>query len=184
MPFRNSNIKQLIEKREPLPANSRELLRLVESSKIKGELAQKHGVLAPVVIKSFDVSINLSLGGSGYGDPIERDPELVREDLIKGKTTAVVAREIYCVAAHYDETEKEWKIDYKETENLRDTMRNKRLQTGRPVSSWWEEERNRISNKEFAPEVNEMYRECMGLSQKFAREFREFWKLPEDFAFR
>jgi len=182
--LRNSNLKELIEQKKPLPSGSGELLELMKTGVLKGERIIKYGVFPPLKVKPYDLVINIGPGGSGYGDAIERDPQLIRRDLGRGLTKSAVAREIYCVAAEYDETAKEWKIDYKETENLRDTMRNKRLQRGRPVSSWWEEERNRILNKEFAPEVIEMYRECMGLSQKFAKEFREFWKLPEDFAFR
>jgi hypothetical protein len=31
--------------------------------------------------------------------------------------------------------------------------------------------------------VTDMYRESMELSEKWAREFRGFWDLPEDFTF-
>jgi hypothetical protein len=31
--------------------------------------------------------------------------------------------------------------------------------------------------------VRRTYRECMRLSPLWAKEFREFWSLPEDFAF-
>jgi hypothetical protein len=34
-----------------------------------------------------------------------------------------------------------------------------------------------------APEVLEMYKECMGLSGKFASEFRKSWQLPDEFTF-
>jgi len=180
---RNSNVKERIEKMKPIPADSQEMLRLMERSSLEGERVIKYGIKAPIVLNGYDIVLNLSMGGTGYGDPIERDPELVKEDLVRGMTTPVVAQEIYCVAAEYDEAEKEWKIDHEETESLRTAMRQKRLQRARPVSSWWEEEKKMITNKELAPEVREMYKECMDLSEKFAQEFREFWKLPQVFAF-
>ena len=62
-------------------------------------------------------------------------------------------------------------------------MRKKRLQRGRPVSDWWEEEKEGLDKGKLAPEVIDMYKECMGLSEKFSQDFREFWKLPEDFVF-
>ncbi|PYN72036.1 MAG: 5-oxoprolinase [Candidatus Rokuibacteriota bacterium] len=36
-------------------------------------------------------------GGGGYGSPLERDPDLVREDVLDGKVSADVARDVYGV---------------------------------------------------------------------------------------
>jgi N-methylhydantoinase B len=36
-------------------------------------------------------------GGGGYGDPLERDPEAVREDVVNGKVSVDRAREAYGV---------------------------------------------------------------------------------------
>jgi hypothetical protein len=98
-------------------------------------------------------------------------------------TTLEVARSIYCVAAEYDEPAKQWEIDLEQTEKLRGAMRQKRLQRGKPIAEWWEEEKGKLERGELAPEVIEMYRECMGLSEKFAQAFRGFWKFSDDFAF-
>jgi N-methylhydantoinase B/oxoprolinase/acetone carboxylase alpha subunit len=37
-------------------------------------------------------------GGGGLGDPRERDPELVRQDVLDGLVSAEQARDSYCVA--------------------------------------------------------------------------------------
>jgi N-methylhydantoinase B len=42
-----------------------------------------------------DVLVRLSGGGSGVGDPHERDPALVQEDVRNGLISAEVAREVY-----------------------------------------------------------------------------------------
>ena len=34
-------------------------------------------------------------GGGGYGDPIERDPQLVRRDVEEGFVSLAAARELY-----------------------------------------------------------------------------------------
>jgi len=39
----------------------------------------------------------LSTGGGGWGDPLTRDPERVREDVLDGYVTAAAARREYCV---------------------------------------------------------------------------------------
>ena len=40
-------------------------------------------------------------GGGGYGDPLERDPQLVLEDVINGYVTIKAARERYGVAVEF-----------------------------------------------------------------------------------
>jgi len=36
-------------------------------------------------------------GSGGYGDPLERDPDRVADDVVEGKITPETAREVYCV---------------------------------------------------------------------------------------
>ncbi|NHI17710.1 hydantoinase B/oxoprolinase family protein [Microbacterium excoecariae] len=46
--------------------------------------------------------INRTAGGGGYGDPLERDPQAVVEDVIDGYVSADAARELYGVEIHPD----------------------------------------------------------------------------------
>ncbi len=71
------------------------------------------------------VHVNLP-GGGGYGDPIRRDPEKVRWDVIEGYITPAAAEKNYGVAIRYsgkpDELVKlpgDWKIDEAKTARLR-----------------------------------------------------------------
>lgn len=45
-----------------------------------------------------DVFLHAYAGGGGVGDPIERDPEAVRDDVVAGLVSGEAAREVYCVA--------------------------------------------------------------------------------------
>ncbi len=42
--------------------------------------------------------VGIECGGGGYGDPAERNPERVREDVLEGWVTLDAARELYRVA--------------------------------------------------------------------------------------
>jgi N-methylhydantoinase B len=53
-------------------------------------------------------------GGGGLGDPRERDPELVRQDVLDGLVSVEQARDAYGVALSADGT-----LDLKETARLR-----------------------------------------------------------------
>jgi N-methylhydantoinase B len=43
-------------------------------------------------------------GSGGYGDPLDRDPERIAEDVAEGKITPETAREVYCVPVDDDGT--------------------------------------------------------------------------------
>jgi N-methylhydantoinase B len=58
-------------------------------------------------------------GGWGYGDPLERDPELVQEDVDQGYVTAERAREDYGVVIGV----RTMKVDLAATNELRRSMR-------------------------------------------------------------
>ncbi len=65
--------------------------------------------------KPGDVVAFYSAGGGGYGDPFERDPELVRRDVIYGYVSVERAREDYGVVIDPETFE----IDYQATERIR-----------------------------------------------------------------
>ena len=65
--------------------------------------------------RAGEVLSNQSAGGGGFGDPFERDPEKVRQDVIDGYVTPEGAREDYGVAVTED-----GEIDHEATEALRD----------------------------------------------------------------
>jgi N-methylhydantoinase B/acetone carboxylase alpha subunit len=46
-----------------------------------------------------------------------------------------------------------------------------------------QKERRRIVDGDMIEPVQRMYAESMKLSEKWARHFREFWQLDDDFAF-
>jgi hypothetical protein len=45
-------------------------------------------------------------------------------------------------------------------------------------------ERQKLIENRAAKEVKEMYNEVLAFSERWAREFREFWNLADDFVFK
>ena len=78
------------------------------------------------------ISILMSTGGAGYGDPIERDPASVAKDLIGGLCSEWSAREIYRVAW---DTARE-RVDDERTAALREETRGARLARGIPFDEF------------------------------------------------
>jgi acetone carboxylase alpha subunit len=139
-------------------------------------------MLPPIEIRDGDMLVTDNCAAGGLGDPIERDPSWVKADLDKGLTTAEIARDIYCVSVKFDERAKEWKVSEARTKKLREAKRAERLNRAVPVQDWWQESRKKIMLREMHPLLLEMYQSSMKMSQRFTREFKDFWALPEDFA--
>ena len=73
------------------------------------------GKKSEIYIQPGDRLISRSAGGGGWGNPLERDPELVRADVIDGYVTAEAAALEYGVAVDADTGE----IDFDETARIR-----------------------------------------------------------------
>jgi N-methylhydantoinase B len=69
-------------------------------------------------------------GGVGYGDPLQRDPDRVREDVAKGYVTEKSAREDYGVVLESEG--EDVRIDRAATADLREEIKAERLSGTRP----------------------------------------------------
>jgi N-methylhydantoinase B len=67
----------------------------------------------------------VTTGGGGWGDPLEREPELVRIDVEQGKVSRKAARDDYGVVLRAAKVAGEFRIDDKATVTLRETLRAK-----------------------------------------------------------
>lgn len=75
-------------------------------------------------IKEDEVWVALNAGGAGYGDPLERDPELVRDDARNYIISVKAARDEYGVILNIEpET---YAVDYDATEKFRAKLRKER----------------------------------------------------------
>jgi len=62
--------------------------------------------------------------GGGYGDPLERDPELVRKDVVNDIVSKGVAQDIYGVVLVGEGVE----VDVAATQKLRGSLRKQELE--------------------------------------------------------
>ena len=70
-----------------------------------------------------DILYERICGGGGYGDPLDRDPELVLNDVVRGLVTNGPARDIYGVVIDLDNQ----KVDVEGTRKQRLALRKERL---------------------------------------------------------
>jgi len=178
-----SNLKQLIEERQPIPRGDDYDLKHPDIGRLTGKVELGiPGDHVPHLMKEYDLYEHHWLGGGGLGDPIDRDPKSIANDLSLNYTKPIAAEKVYGISAQKDENNT-WKIDYEKTKELRKNIRKERLKRSIPFEDWRDENRKRILGKRLAPAVMDMYKGSMSISPKFERQFRQFWNLPDDFEF-
>jgi acetone carboxylase alpha subunit len=148
-----------------------------------GDVRIPHHMVEPFEVHDGDILINMVSAGGGLGDPIDREPERVKRDLEQGLTTEEIATNVYCVEASPLPESHEWQVDEAATRRRREERRRERLERAVPVQEWWRRSRGRLLDGDLDPLLVEMYASSMKQSQRFAREFRDFWALPEDAGF-
>lgn len=84
------------------------------------------------------ITLGLSTGGAGYGDPIDRDPAAVERDLKEGMISEWSARNTYAVVLD----EHTGRVDEQATERRRAQVCQERIARGRPYDEFvaeWEQ---------------------------------------------
>lgn len=164
---RDSDIHAKAEKGEPLAHRPEDL------GVLGGEQVLVEGPYITAPHKAGDVFSHSYNGGGGYGDVLERDPVKTAWDVENGFLTPEAAG-IFGIVLGEDE-EGYPVADLAATDARRKEMRAERLARAAPVSDWMAQEKARVEAADFAPEVRKMYASAMKLSEKFTREFSEFW---------
>lgn len=112
--IRNANIKQLMaEGSKVLDLDVHDLLT---KKPIEGQYEIEFQGRSVRPYENGDVAtFAFSCGGTGYGDPLDRDAKSVEQDLVKGVLSPQAARHVYKVA--WDESQR--RVDLDETSRLR-----------------------------------------------------------------
>lgn len=112
---RDTNIRQLLDS-GVLPS---------EIDEIDGELEIFTDSIVRTSQRQDDVYRLVAMGGGGYGDPLDREPNLVLKDVIAGVVSPEQARERYGVIVAADRTS----VDRPATDQRREQIRDERRQT-------------------------------------------------------
>jgi acetophenone carboxylase len=100
---------------------------ILEEHTIQGNWNMELIARTPKVYDEGDLLLGFSGGGPGYGDPLERDPLEILEDVKKKIISDATAQNIYRIA--YDPVRR--KLDPEKTKQLRDEERRARLARGK-----------------------------------------------------
>lgn len=139
----------------------------------------KQAMTTEKCFEDYDLYLNYLRGGPGFGDPLDRDPAAIANDLNHGFLLPEYARKVYGAVLLQNE-KGVWSVDAEKTKTRRAEIRRERLRRAVPVKTWMRDERERIVTKHASLPVRHMYATSFGLSKKFYAEFKKFWDLPAD----
>ncbi len=128
---------------------------------------------------NHDLYLNYLRGGPGFGDPIDREPKAIENDLNQKFLLPEYAQKVYG-AVFTEDAKGVFTVDAAKTQARRAEMRKERLARALPTREWMKEERERILNKHAAVQVRHMFATSFALSEKFTKQFKDFWSLPDD----
>lgn len=179
---RGTDMAKVIAEGRPTPRDALELIQYAEDGRLKVDNLQVWKYDPPEIeMKNNDLWGSANGGAGGWGDPLERKPEAVIEDMNLGMVEADFAQGLYGVVATRA-ADGSWSLDAAATEQRRAANGAERKAKAMPASEWWKAERKKVLDKALIEPVADMYRGSMSFA-KFDREYRGFWQLPADFQF-
>ena len=170
--IRNTNFFELVERGEAYPFHEPDPAASELAERITGDRQfDLETTTLPEVMTQGDLYLSMLRGGAGLGDPLERPYDAVMGDVEGDYLLPRFAESLYGVVAGNPQA----------TEARREEMREERAARAVPVREWMATERQRLLDGDLIDPVKRMYAESLRLSDRWGREFREFWDLPEDF---
>jgi acetone carboxylase alpha subunit len=174
----DTNLKEVIDKGMSYPTSEGDNPSNPDWERLlEGKTVRTDGQSGVRPLKKYDLWQQLNGAGGGYGDPIERDPELVKKDLENDVVTLRTVKNVYCVQIDPNTLE----IDREATKRLREEMREARKKRGVPVKEYRDRLKEKVLSGNIPKVPKSCLNDCFGQSERFLKEFRECWNLPDDF---
>ena len=178
----NTNLEEIFRNKQDYPIDDSDPSNGQFERFLKGDIKRLPiGTIYPIALENYDIIHFAESGGPGYGDPLERRVESIKQDLEDGLYTSDIVNKVYGVVATYDDKSEEWLVNEEDTKKRREDIINERKDKSMTFEDYWEYERKKLTDGKLYEAVSTMYSESLKLSSKWGKEFREFWKLPEDF---
>jgi acetone carboxylase alpha subunit len=171
-----TNSRELLKEGKPYPTDFVEVREWIKTGRLKaGNVEVYQGSGPNIQCRDGDLFASATAAMGGWGDPLEREFELVEKDVQYGWITPDVATTVYGVL-----TDEHGKVDVAGSNKLRQEMRNRRKERSLDARDWWRKERKQVLSKQFSEDVYNMYADILKY-EKFRREFTGMWQLPQDY---
>ncbi len=138
----------------------------------------KQAITTEEMFSDYDLYLNYMRGGPGFGDPLDREPQAVADDLNGGYILERFAIQVYGVVVRKGEGG-HYEVDAPATAETRKRIRKERIAKSVPTREWMKGEREKILAKDAGTQVLQMFAASFKLGPRFEEQFRAFWDIPE-----
>ncbi len=138
----------------------------------------KQAITTEEMFSDYDLYLNYMRGGPGFGDPLDRDPQAVVNDLNGGYVLERFAMQVYGVAVKKG-ADGQFEVDGPATDTARKRIRKERIAKSVPTRDWMKGEREKILAKDAGTQVRQMFAASFKLGPRFEEQFRAFWDIPD-----
>ncbi|MDI4664012.1 hydantoinase B/oxoprolinase family protein [Xanthobacter autotrophicus] len=138
----------------------------------------KQAITTEEMFSDYDLYLNYMRGGPGFGDPLDREPQAVADDINGGYVLERFAGDVYGVVVRKG-ADGQYVVDEAATAAARAQIRKDRIAKSVPVAEWMKGEREKILAKDAGTQVRQMFAASFKLGPKFEKDFRAFWSLPD-----
>lgn len=160
----NTNLYELIKEGKPLPQEPSDLIDI--SRKVGGKVTRWGASMPAVPMKSGDIFITIGNTGGGFGDPIERDTNLIAEDIRNKRVSIDVCQKVYAVSINPSTLE----VNLEETERRREERKKERLSQGIPAGEFIKFLIERRKKRELSSPALEFLDETLNFSPAFKEQ--------------
>jgi len=172
----DTNMRELLNQGKPYPRDFIEMREWLKEGVLKaGSVRKYQGATPNIQCRDGDLFAIASSAMGGWGDPLEREPGLVQNDVGQGWITPDVAQTVYGVMV-----DGKGGVQAAESVKLRQEMRRRREESSVDARDWWEKEREHVLKRAFHEDVYNMYADSLKYD-KFRRQFAGMWQLTDDF---
>ncbi|MFG1360978.1 hydantoinase B/oxoprolinase family protein [Xanthobacter pseudotagetidis] len=138
----------------------------------------KQAITTEEMFSDYDLYLNYMRGGPGFGDPLDREPQAVADDINGGYVLERLAGDVYGVLVRKG-PDGLVTVDEAATKAVRAQIRKDRIAKSVPTREWMKSEREKILAKDAGTQVRQMFAASFKLGPRFEQQFRSFWDLPE-----
>ncbi|UDQ88077.1 hydantoinase B/oxoprolinase family protein [Xanthobacter autotrophicus] len=138
----------------------------------------KQAITTEEMFSDYDLYLNYMRGGPGFGDPLDREPQAVADDINGGYVLERFAGKVYGVVVRKG-ADGLVVVDEAATKAARAQIRKDRIAKSVPTREWMKGEREKILAKNAGTQVQQMFAASFKLGPRFEQQFRSFWDLPE-----
>ncbi|MFG1228255.1 hydantoinase B/oxoprolinase family protein [Xanthobacter wiegelii] len=138
----------------------------------------KQAITTEEMFADYDLYLNYMRGGPGFGDPLDREPQAVADDINGGYVLERLAGDVYGVVVKTGPDDLVV-VDEAATKAARAQIRKDRIAKSVPTREWMKGEREKILAKDAGTQVQQMFAASFKLGPRFEQQFRSFWDLPE-----